>query len=59
VQPAQLTAVAATHRTLEEATRWAFSQKPPLQLVDVVTQDEFTHDVILAAQSVYLVYDTT
>jgi hypothetical protein len=39
--------------------RWAFAQSPPCQIVDVVVQDEFTHDVVLACGAFWLVYDTT
>ncbi len=53
----QLEAAAAKLRTLDEATRWAFAGG--LELVDVVTQDEFTHDVVFAAPGCWLVFDTT
>jgi hypothetical protein len=47
-------------RTLEQAMHWAASQKPQARLLDVVTQDEFTHDVVFeAAPNVFLVFDTT
>ena len=47
-------------RTLEQAMHWAASQKPPARLVDVVTQDEFTHDVVFeAALNIFPVFDTT
>ena len=47
------------YRTLEEVMRWAFTRKPPAEFAGVVTQDEFTHDVILkAAAQVFLVFDT-
>jgi hypothetical protein len=45
------TAVAA-QRTLEDVIRW-------LLPVEVVVQDEFTHDVVVAWDDVWLVYDTT
>jgi hypothetical protein len=43
--------------TLEDATRWAFGKGHAL--VDVVTQDEFTHDVVFAVGPRWLVFDTT
>jgi hypothetical protein len=47
-------------RTLEEVIRWAAAQAPPKQITDVVTQDEYTHDVVVAwDESVHLVFDTT
>jgi len=46
-------------RTLEEVMRWAFARKPPVEVAGIVTQDEFTHDVILkAAADLFLVFDT-
>ena len=51
---------AARHRTLEEVLAWAFAHRPPLTIVEVIVQDEFTHDVVLAFRDgAYLVYDTT
>jgi hypothetical protein len=53
-------AVASTHRTLEEVVRWGLAQKPPRLIQSVVTQDEYTNDVVLpAADGVVLVYDAT
>ena len=46
-------------RTLDEAMHWAVLRKPPAQLLKVVTQDEFTHDVVFeASPKVFLVFDT-
>jgi hypothetical protein len=53
----QLLAAAQHLRTLEEATRWAFARG--LELVEIVTQDEYTHDVVFAAAPHWLVFDTT
>ena len=51
---------AAAFPTLGALMAWAFARRPPLQLVDVVTQDEFTHDVILKTdEDLFLVFDTT
>lgn len=47
-------------RTLEQAIDWAFSRKPSAHLLNVVTQDEFTHDVVIqVSPEVFLVFDTT
>ena len=43
-----------THATLEDVVR-----DPALALVDVIVQDEFTHDVIVKAKDGFLVFDTT
>jgi hypothetical protein len=49
-----------TFRTLESVMRWAFGRKPPAELFVVVTQDEFTHDVVIrASPEIFLVFDTT
>lgn len=46
-------------RTLEEVMKWAFALKPPAQLSNVVTQDEFTHDIVIrVSEKVFLVFDT-
>lgn len=46
-------------RTLEDVMVWAFARKPPAQLHAVVTQDEFSHDIIIrASPEVFLVFDT-
>ena len=51
------------HGSLREVLAWA-SSKPkdeihPQIVAEVVTQDEFTHDVIVPFKKVFLVYDTT
>ena len=53
----QLHAAAHKLRTLEEATRWSFAAGAAL--VEVVTQDEYTHDVVFALAPRWLVFDTT
>lgn len=48
-----------TLRTLEQVMLWAFARKPPAELQEVVTQDEFTHDVVIRMDSeTFLVFDT-
>jgi hypothetical protein len=40
--------------TLEDIIR-----RPAFTLLDVIVQDEYTHDVIVSAGTAYLVFDTT
>ena len=51
------------HTGLNQVLAWA-ATKPkeyvhPQFVADVITQDEFTHDVIVPYRNVFLVYDTT
>lgn len=51
------------HAALNQILVWA-AAKPkgevhPQIVAEVITQDEFTHDVIVPYRSVYLVYGTT
>ena len=47
-------------RTLEEVLRWGLAKKPPAELVTVVAQDEYTHDVVFRiTEGIFLVFDTT
>jgi len=60
---AELENALAKHNTLGQALTWA-SSKPkddfvPQIVSDVVTQDEFTHDVVVPYKDVFLVFDTT
>jgi hypothetical protein len=45
---------AAAFSTLEDVVAW-----PAGELVDVIVQDEFTHDVVVRAADVYVCFDTT
>jgi len=39
---------------------WCRAQEPARRLAEIVTQDEYTHDVIVAGDGQpYLVFDTT
>jgi hypothetical protein len=53
----QLLAVVGRMRSLDDATRWALARD--FALVEVVTQDEYTHDVVFAAGAHFVVFDTT
>jgi hypothetical protein len=45
---------------LGEVLHWAFSRRPQVEMVTVVTQDEYTHDVVMrVSPNEYLVFDTT
>jgi hypothetical protein len=51
------------HKTLAQILAWANAQPKenflPQIVAEVVTQDEFTHDVIVPYKDLFLVYDTT
>jgi hypothetical protein len=39
---------------------WSLAQDPPAEFVDVVIQDEYTHDVVVQVTAdVFLVFSTT
>jgi hypothetical protein len=45
---------------LADLLSWGFRQTPRLDVVDVVVQDEYTHDVVVAwRDGLFLVYDST
>jgi hypothetical protein len=53
----------AKHKTLGQFLNWA-SAKPKEDFIkqivaEVITQDEFTHDIIVPYKNLFLVYDTT
>jgi len=51
---------AARLATLEDLLQFGFAQRPPWELVDVIVQDEFTHDVVVRGPAAaFLVFDTT
>jgi hypothetical protein len=46
--------------TLEQVVRWGFGNVPPRPVLDVVVQDEYTHDVVMLWRApLHLVFDTT
>ncbi len=46
--------------TLADVLAWGRAQSPPAAVVEIVTQDEYTHDVLLPfGDSHFLVFDTT
>ena len=56
---AELRHALAPMAMLDEVIRWAFQRTPPAKVAEVVVQDEFTHDVVLALGEAWLVFDTT
>ena len=56
---AELQRAVADHTTLERALDWGRRQQPPLSVETILTQDEYTHDVLVPYGGRYLVYDTT
>lgn len=60
---AKLESELAKHKTLGQVLTWA-TAKPkggflPQIVSEVITQDEFTHDVVIPYKDLFLVYDTT
>jgi hypothetical protein len=50
------------HKTLGQVLNWTSLQKEnflPQIVAEVITQDEFTHDVVVPYKNLFLVYDTT
>jgi len=45
--------------TLADLLAWAARQSPRVHIAEIVTQDEYTHDVVLPYASSYLSFDTT
>lgn len=52
-----------THKRLGDVLSWAAtkpkSEMHPQIVAEVITQDEYTHDVVVPYRNVFLVYDTT
>jgi hypothetical protein len=62
--PADLIAVVSgalsDRRTLADVLQWARDQVPPVHVSEIVTQDEYTHDVVLPFDGTcFLVLDAT
>ncbi|MGE0352702.1 MAG: hypothetical protein AB7I33_04710 [Gemmatimonadales bacterium] len=52
--------LARAHTTLERVLAWGRSSTPPRSIAEIVTQDEYTHDVVVPWDDrLFLVYDTT
>ena len=63
VQPEMVERLRAELRgrgTLADVLAWARAQRPPRAVADIVTQDEYTHDVVIPlAPRLCLVFDAT
>jgi len=44
--------------TLEHVVKWSLTQEP-IQIGDVISQDEYTIDVVMPYQDLWLVFDST
>lgn len=55
----RLAALTAHHTTLEKLLSWCMSHIPALRFAAMIAQDEFTSDVIVPFEDLFLVYDTT
>ena len=49
----------ASHTTLEKLMLWGVQQSPPVMIAEIIAQDEFTNDIVVPYDHLYLVYDTT
>ncbi len=48
-----LAQVVAAHRSIKHALDWLTSLQPPLSFSDIVTQDEFSHDILAASNLLF------
>ena len=55
----RLARAVAGQTTLERALEWGRAARPPLAVESILTQDEYTHDLLVPYEGRYLVYDTT
>jgi hypothetical protein len=56
----RLAGTVAGHRSMKHALDWLLGHIPPLRLTDMLTQDEFSHDFLVAYPGgLWLVYDST
>jgi hypothetical protein len=56
----QLARQVAAQHSMKQALDWLLGQAPPLALTDMVTQDEFSHDFLVAYPGgLWLVYDSS
>ncbi|HEU4994178.1 MAG TPA: hypothetical protein VFT29_05135 [Gemmatimonadaceae bacterium] len=47
-------------RTLGDVLAWLRAQDPPRSVTDILTQDEYTHDVVVQwSDRTYLAFDAT
>jgi hypothetical protein len=56
---AEIQSVFGVCHTLAQLMRWTATQSPVVRVSEIVTQDEYTHDVVLPFGAVFLSFDTT
>jgi hypothetical protein len=57
---AKIAGTVASHSSIKHAVDWLRGHNPPLAPSGMVTQDEFSHDILVAySGGLWLVYDTT
>ncbi len=55
-----LQGMVAGHASLDRVLEWGRTQTPARRVEEIITQDEFTHDVLVPLDnSQYLAYDVT
>ena len=60
IRRGELSAALSHVRTLGDVIEWARTQGPPVRIDEIVTQDEYTHDVLVpVAVSEWLAFDVT
>ena len=55
----RLAGIVTSQTSLERVLNWGRAQRPPVDIASILTQDEYTHDVLIPFEGRYLVYDTT
>lgn len=55
----RLKRLTAEHTTLEKILHWCMEQKPPIRMEEMIQQDEFTNDLVIPFEHLFLVYDVT
>lgn len=56
--PSLRASLARVH-TLDDVIAWARSQQPKVAIDEIVTQDEYTHDVLVSLGAQWLAFDVT
>ncbi|HKW10147.1 MAG TPA: hypothetical protein VJO33_07200 [Gemmatimonadaceae bacterium] len=56
---ARVEQVFGMQRTLADLLAWAGAQTPRVQIAEIITQDEYTHDVLVPFGPTFLSFDTT
>jgi len=55
----RVTSLFCETQTLADVLQWANAQRPVVRVLEIVTQDEFTHDVVVPFGSAFLSFDAT